>query len=108
MSKIQQTQSNEVDSSIIVDTTTNVMILFCPHCSDMVVIDINQLNCGIFRHGLIKSTNEQIPSHAEKSICDELFQNGLIYGCGKPFQIQKDKDDPTNISKMKVVICDYI
>ena len=60
-------------------------IIICPTCNEMIIIEI--LNCGIFRHGIIRLTGEQIPPHADKNICDELIRNNLIYGCGKPFQV---------------------
>ena len=75
-------------------------IINCPHCRELVIIE--QLNCCIFRHGIIKSTGEQINPHASKSECDYLNENGLIYGCGKPFRIIIHNE------KMIVELCDYI
>lgn len=68
----------------------------CPHCNG--TIEIESLNCGIFRHGILKSNNQQINPHASKDECDNYVNNNLIYGCGKPFQIRNNQ-----ISK-----CDYI
>lgn len=72
----------------------------CPHCNDYVIIE--QINCAIFRHGVLKSTQSQINPHLEKSECDKLKDLDLIYGCGKPFKIIL-KDD-----KWICVECDYI
>ena len=59
------------------------MILFvCPHCNGTVLVE--QLNCQIFRHGILKETGQQINPHLKKSDCDLLFESGRIYGCGKP------------------------
>jgi hypothetical protein len=75
-------------------------ISICPHCKDYMLIE--QLNCGIFRHGVIKTSGQQIPPHASKQICDELYKKNLIYGCGLPFQI-------INRNGFYIVeICDYI
>jgi hypothetical protein len=74
------------------------MIVQCPHCKDY--IEIEKLNCGIFRHGIYISNGMQIPPHASKEICDELFAKGLIYGCGKPFKI--------NANTFEIEICEYI
>jgi hypothetical protein len=57
------------------------------------------MNCRIFRHGVIKATGKQIDPHASKSVCDDLFEKGLIDGCGKPFVITLSGG---------VEICDYI
>lgn len=76
------------------------MIVICPHCNNY--IEIIELNCCIFRHGIYKSSNEQIDPHMNKEKCDYLIKENLIYGCGKPFQIIKNQDD------IKVIICDYI
>jgi len=75
-------------------------IISCPHCNEFIII--NELNCKIFRHGVFKVTGVQIPPHSEKKMCDELANNGDIYGCGKPFKI-----DVIN-GKWVVSICEYI
>jgi hypothetical protein len=81
-------------------TSTKELILICPHCNDLVVIE--QINCAIFRHGILKKNGEQIDPHSPKDICDYYVNNNLIYGCGKPFKIITIN----NISKTE--ICDYI
>lgn len=70
----------------------------CPHCQDKILIYQNELNCRIFRHGVYKQNMQQIPPHLDKTRCDQLFENGLIYGCGKPFRI----------TEHSIEICDYI
>lgn len=76
------------------------MIIICPHCNGSIIIE--EINCGIFRHGIIIQTGEQIPPHSSKNICDELLANKLIYGCGKPFQIIMDNKE------IIIQKCDYI
>jgi hypothetical protein len=73
-----------------------MLIVKCPHCNESVIIE--QINCGIFRHGVYKINNDQIDPHMNKEACEELIKNDLIYGCGKPFQIVNNE----------AVICDYI
>jgi hypothetical protein len=72
----------------------------CPHCKEPVLIE--KLQCGIFRHGVVIKTKKQISPHATKQKCDELVQNKLIYGCGKPFQIK------CSGKIMNAYACDYI
>ena len=79
---------------------TNEPIIFCPHCKEPIIIE--KINCGIFRHGIIKSSGEQIPPHAKKEECDNFQKKNLIFGCGKPFQITLENDN------ILVTICDYI
>ena len=79
---------------------SNEPIIFCPHCNEPIIIE--KINCGIFRHGIIKSSGEQIPPHAKKEECEYFIKNNLIFGCGKPFQITLEND------KIVVIICDYI
>ena len=73
----------------------------CPHCKT--TIEILELNCCIFRCGVYKDTLEQINPHLGKEECDRLDQEGLIYGCGKPFQIIMDENNT-----YQVIICGYI
>lgn len=76
------------------------IIVNCPNCNNAVLIE--QLNCKIFRHGILKSNNTQINPHASKEKCDYYINNNLIYGCGKPFIIIE------NNNKFKTEICEYI
>lgn len=74
----------------------------CPYCKEYIIIYDNELNCRIFRHGVYKIDMKQIDSHASKIICDKLYNEKLIYGCGKPFMI-KNINGKNNIEK-----CNYI
>ena len=72
----------------------------CPHCKEYVIIE--QVNCGIFRHGIFKINSQQINPHLLKPQCDELKEKNLIYGCGKPFRIEILNN------KWIVIECEYI
>jgi hypothetical protein len=103
------------------------MFVECPHCSQ--TIEIIQLNCRIFRCGVYKTSFKQIDPHLSKSECTRLFDEKLIFGCGKPFRILECKPNVTdaNVTKTNVteanvtdanesktndpiiaVVCDYI
>lgn len=73
-----------------------MFIVVCPHC--LCQVEIQDINCGIFRHAIYKDTNEQIPPHTSKEICDRLFIENRVYGCAKPFKIEGTV----------AVACDYI
>jgi RNA-binding protein YhbY len=75
-------------------------VVICPHCKESIIIE--EINCAIFRHAVLKINNQQINPHSSKDICDDLIEKKLIYGCGKPFQLIK-KDN-----KLEAVICEYI
>ena len=86
-------------------------IIICPHCKEFIIIE--KLNCGIFRHGIIKESMLQIDPHLNKKECDDLFNNNLIYGCGKPFQIIINTADPlslrrTSENNYSIKLCEYI
>ena len=75
-------------------------ILVCPTCGDYVII--RKINCGIFRHGILKENGKQIDPHANKDLCDYYIRENKIYGCGKPFRIISVDN------KFITEICDYI
>ena len=77
------------------------IVVECPHCNAPVLVE--KLNCRIFRHGALKTNNQQINPHAPKDECDNLLINNMIYGCGKPFQIVVNEN-----KEFIAVICDYI
>ena len=62
-----------------------MLLIKCPHCDRM--IEILEINCAIFRCGIYKNNYSQVNPHATKEQCDKLAQDGLIYGCGKPFKV---------------------
>ena len=78
----------------------NEIIVKCPNCDELVIIQ--QINCGIFRHAVLISNNQQINPHASKIECENLINKKLIYGCGKPFKIIK------NGEIFMTMICNYI
>ncbi len=79
----------------------NEFVLICPNCEEFVIIE--KINCGIFRHGMFKSTGAQIDPHSSKSTCDFYVFNNLIFGCGKPFQIIHNQNSNT----YSLILCDY-
>jgi len=81
--------------------TNNEFEVKCPHCDEYIIIE--QINCAIFRHGIYKDNYSQINPHLPKNDCDKLKNENLIYGCGKPFRIEKN-DNGIWIA----VICEYI
>ena len=78
----------------------NNEVVFCPNCKEPVIIE--QINCGIFRHGVKKSDGQQMAPHLNKEECEKLIKQNLIYGCGKPFQIEIINGN------IEIKICDYI
>jgi hypothetical protein len=89
---------------------SSMILIYCPHCNCSILIE--QINCGIFRCGILKENGTQIPPHASKTVCDELLSRELIWGCGKPFQIQKInaqiQDEQKTLEQYRAVVCDYI
>jgi len=72
-------------------------VIECPHCEQK--IEVIELNCRIFRCGILKADYKQIDPHLSKTECDELKKHDKIYGCGGPFRV----DESGN-----AVVCDYI
>ena len=50
----------------------------CPHCNQSIEVQKKQLNCRIFRCGILKSNGKQIGPHTKKVECDRLKENNLI------------------------------
>ena len=72
---------------VLLKTETDQLYVFCPHCN--ITISVEALNCCIFRCGVYKHNGEQIQPHMPKDECDGLVSMKTIYGCGKPFKIEK-------------------
>jgi hypothetical protein len=78
------------------------IIVSCPHCNNYILILKKEFNCKIFRHGVYKNTKKQIDPHLSKVECDRLYNEQLIIGCGKPFEIKE------HLGLYKAIKCDYI
>ena len=90
---IEKPQKNEIVQD------GDVYRFLCPNClTSIVEVEKKQINCTIFRCGVIKATQKQIPPHEKKAECDRLRENDLIWGCARPF-----KFDGTKVEK-----CGYI
>ena len=76
----------------------------CPNCDNLFVVNNNELNCMIFRHGVYKNNMKPINPHLSKEKCDLLIKRNLIYGCGKPFKLFNINNDNTFVS----IKCNYI
>lgn len=77
-----------------------MLIVECPHCLGTVVIE--QINCCIFRHGVLKTNGQQINPHASKETIDGLVRNDSIYGCGLPFRLIRHENT------LVAIVCDFI
>lgn len=62
-----------------------MIVVQCPHCQEY--LEIEEINCGIFRHGVYKTSGEQLYPHLDQRSCEQLVASDQIYGCGKPFQV---------------------
>ena len=82
-------------------------ILFeCPHCQEPVLVERDQVNCAIFRHGVFKTTGQQMDPHAPKAHCDQVAAEGAIWGCGKPFRLVLDTK--AKDGTFSAQICEYL
>lgn len=75
----------------------------CPHCQQYVIVAISEINCGIFRHGVERTSFQQMNPHETKEQCDNMASQEQIYGCGKPFKVTRAQDDT-----YKFEACEYV
>ena len=81
----------------------NFLIFECPNCGETIIVNKYEINCSIFRHGILKISGEQINPHLPKDECDKLYLSNSIYGCSKPFRILMKNEE-----LYSVVESDYI
>lgn len=87
-------------SCVFFDSSAN-FVIECPNCNEPVLIE--ETNCCIFRHGVLKESGIQIDPHSSIELCSYYINNNKIYGCGKPFQLAlNDKKE------IIAVTCGYI
>jgi hypothetical protein len=77
------------------------LALACPHCEGTIILFPGDRNCGIFRHGVFRnSENHPIPAHASQAEIEHWLALQAIHGCGRPFQLRDGENTPQK--------CDYI
>lgn len=97
-------------------SNTSNAIVNCPHCG--CDIEIESVNCGIFRCGVYMHNNQQLDPHLSEIECKKLvsitdkkdINHGinpnvnylLIWGCARPFKIIIENN------KYKTEKCEYL
>jgi hypothetical protein len=89
------------------------IMLECPHCGGIIIVDPAHINCAIFRHATFKYNGAQVDPHAKKEVCDHLVSTNQVIGCCRPFRMVQESIPPTKPGDpptivWKAVICDYI
>jgi hypothetical protein len=82
----------------------NSYVFSCPHCDGTVQVNENEVNCQIFRHGIMKSDGTQVNPHLSKEQCEQLFDQDLVHGCCKPFRLIRGSNGIVE----SVEMCDWI
>ena len=76
----------------------------CPNCLEYINVLKKDVKCGIFRHAVYKKSMKQVNPHSSKKKCKSLVKQGRIYGCGKPFKLEKSSENDGFLIKK----CGYI
>lgn len=73
-------------SNILYDEKEDSYSFSCPHCGLICIVHSSDIRCTIFRHAVFKKNLEFVPPHASKEECERWIDQGLVYGCAKPFK----------------------
>ena len=65
-----------------------MLFVICPHCSGMV--EVLEINCAIFRHGVFADTGQQVPPHCTQEEHLQWVRSGRLIGCGFPFRVRRE------------------
>lgn len=98
------TRSTSTKKDIEYISEDKCYVFECPNCELMIQVNQNEINCSIFRHGVMKNSGIQVDPHLSKEHCDKLIEQNMVNGCCKPFRIYKDQNGKISY----VDICDYI
>lgn len=104
--KIENKIENRKEALLVKDSRGNYWLFECPHCDLQIQVGENETNCCIFRHGVIKESGDLIGPHQSQEVCESLFNQKKIYGCGKPFRLVLNTDNEKY--KNYAEVCDWI
>lgn len=104
----QESEKNVVKDSLRGDPNQkrdpkDPLFFECPHCKGDVIILPNEVNCGIFRHARYKD-GTYVKPHTKKDLCEKLVAENKVYGCCKPFRLQRK----TKRGEYQISACGYI
>lgn len=120
---MSQTQPAAVTKADILEMMKNnplYICVLCPTCWGVVFVAKHELNCAVFRHGIMLATGEPIPPHATQIECEELIKQKAVLGCGQPFKIEAYQDEvpiasddvamdaTVNLTRHRAVLCGWI
>jgi hypothetical protein len=71
----------------VVDVEDGCLYFACPHCGGGVVVLESEVNCRIFRHGVMRDGSGGVPPHAPREQCDAMVAGDAVYGCARPFEL---------------------
>ena len=83
--------SSQLEGTIIEMGMERLIMFTCPYeeCQGTITVAPNQINCGVFRHGVYKTSGRPVGAHLSQDKCLELVKQGKVYGCVQPFRIRK-------------------
>lgn len=79
--------------------TGRILYFSCPHCGGLIQVLTSELNCQIFRHGVLKESGQLMNPHESRIVSERLAAEGKIWGCGKALRY---------VGECKAEPCDYI
>lgn len=94
-----------VQEGVVIDIDKETLIMFtCPYefCQGTITVAPNQINCGVFRHGVYKQSGRPIGPHLSKEKCLELIRQNKVHGCAQPFRIRKVREVPLEKNEKEV------
>ena len=85
------------------------IIIECPHCGGTIVTGAKDVNCAVFRHGVLKRSGRQMGPHTKRAECERLVAEDAIVGCGKPYRLAAEKaGGSAGVKTFVAVACGYI
>lgn len=100
---MEQVKEEKTKLVYVLENDANQLVFECPHCDMLILVGINEINCKIFRHGMLKRSGQQVNPHLKQDECERLVHNKQVYGCCKPFELVQDDS-----GGWKARICTYI
>jgi hypothetical protein len=87
----------------IVSEDKDYFIFECPNCEGVIIVYKKEINCAIFRHGIMKRSGLPMNPHTSQKECGRLIREKEIHGCGLPLKFIYNKKGKHTVEK-----CAYI
>ncbi len=78
---------------LVIDQDSKGLLYKCPHCALPIYTELQEISCGIFRHGYNMETRRALSPHLPEGECKKAVKLKHVVGCCGPYRIRRLRNE---------------